>query len=438
MASIGEVLTGIGLLIIGLGLSDKKSNLEHEIEKHIDYLLGNAQYQHNIQEVKRTIVKNILKQLEGMNLTDDQKIRQGKELAKAALFQLGADQTQEYTRNHINLIHQNPPINPAHLKKVSDFQIMNNTNDEMLRKAQQAAKSSRYGVLEEFVGEKLKKKVQFKVEQQFGIHDKQAPSNYREPTPSSYPSYPQPSAPPASSTTTRPTPPIPSKGKGIYPKFSSNRRQQEFFNKFKNGFFTEDECSVCYDSYKEVGERAILFCGHAICPTCLFDLLYVTKNPCCPLCRASINVQEFPTDYLKQHVSEKKLKEAHPGVNLDQLFPKEIYEIYPDFQENERNRGFHAKRERGQIYRENECSICYDSFKDVGKRVTLFCRHSICPTCLFSMLYITENKQCPICKDHIKLDEFSLNHLRKYVNKEQLKESHPNSIHLINQYFSWA
>ncbi len=286
---------------------ENRSRLEQEISDYIDRLLATSSQPHHIkqkiQEKKSAFIRRTVPKIENMDhLTDIEKVLNAQQEAHAWLLQSGTDQIDESARKYIKRMHTNPPINRELLRRVSDFQVLKETNDEMLRKLQKAAEDSRYGALKDFVGDQLDKQIQFKVEQKFGIHDRQAPSNYRESTPSYYPSYPQPSAPPASETT-RPTPPA-----------SSN----------------------------------------------------------------------------------------------------EIFEIYPDFKSDERNKDWHRKREQGKLYRENDCSVCLESFHDLGKRVTLFCGHSICPSCLFSWLYESYRNSCPICRDKIEQDEFSKNYLRPY------------------------
>ncbi|MEX0940314.1 MAG: RING finger domain-containing protein [Candidatus Babeliales bacterium] len=294
----------------------KESKLKKNIKKDIDYLLATTSQSRDLQkklaektDKMATVIALQLKEKKHFSTGEFEQYK--KELVYASTLQLVVDEVKKQAQKDIERIRENPPINPILVKKLSSKEVMQATANLIIKEAQAAIKNKEYGALKDFIGESLEKKVQFKIEKQFGIHDSQAASiNYQA---TSY--NPKPSAPPSAGS-----------------------------------------------SY-------------------------------------------------------------------------EIYEIYPNLQDLSRNKNFHARRERGQLYRESECCICMESFMKLGKRVTLYCGHSICPTCLFGMMYITEKKNCPLCRDTIKTDEFSVSHLRPHVNVQQLKENLPTFHNKINQFF---
>jgi hypothetical protein len=124
---------------------------------------------------------------------------------------------------------------------------------------------------------------------------------------------------------------------------------------------------------------------------------------------------------------EKPAKPHKPKTEDD------IYEIYPEGKAEE----IRLLKERDKLHREASCCICVENFIELGKRVTLLCGHSICPTCLFGQLYLFELKQCPMCRESIDSKLFSVAYLKRYVNADMLKEQAPSMCAKIDQYFAW-
>lgn len=315
----------------------ENTSIRQEISRYIDHVLATTSHsyrtQQKIQEKKDSFIRRIVPKIERMHhLTDIEKVQKAHQKAHAWMLQLVSEQTEEYARKHIDRIHRNLPINPALLKRVSDRQVVSNTTTDMLLKAQEAAENSRYASLKDFVGDKLDKQVEFKVEQQFGIHDQQAPTAHTH-----YSHSPRPSAPPIESA------PAPAPSRPLYPdvssassdnnnnvaeidpQFVSNVRSQDFaVRKEYNKLYRHEDCCICLDTFQKIGKRVTLFCGHAICPTCLFGHLHITKNNLCPLCQnkeALIIKDEFSVNYLGGYANKTKLKENFPNKHdlIDKL-----------------------------------------------------------------------------------------------------------------------
>ncbi len=324
-------------LVVDLGDEDQsntKSTLEQEISNQIDHMLATSKQSYavkkEIAQAKRTIAASVIQQLNANYYSSEhEKLAAAQTLTQAALLQFIADQTNKYAQEKAFAIYHdpNPPINPELLREHSPSYVAQKTNERILQDAQRAAQDVRYGTLRDFVGEPHRKKVQFIVEQEFGIHDMQAPHYYQS------------------------EPPRP-----LYP--------------------------------------------------------------------------EIPTSSYSTHKPQQSKPTPKPSGD--------IHEIYPNLDDLARNKDFFGKMERMQIFRENDCCVCLDSFKDIGKRVTLFCGHSICATCLFGMLYISNATQCPMCRAEIKHNEFSADSLKKHVNVDELKQAHPNNLYTIRKYFPWA
>lgn len=94
----------------------------------------------------------------------------------------------------------------------------------------------------------------------------------------------------------------------------------------------------------------------------------------------------------------------------------EIYELYPNFETLDRNKNFHTRRESGKLHRSDECPVCLEKFKKIGKRANLFCGHCVCPDDLYNILYASNNqKSCPLCRQEIKTTEFTQAYLRSHL-----------------------
>ncbi len=93
----------------------------------------------------------------------------------------------------------------------------------------------------------------------------------------------------------------------------------------------------------------------------------------------------------------------------------EIYEVYvhPKAARYEQSV---ANIQQGKVHRQGDCCVCMEDFAGAKKRVTLACGHSICPDCLYSCLYKSNNKKCPMCRDIIASDEFPVAYLNQHKN----------------------
>lgn len=134
----------------------------------------------------------------------------------------------------------------------------------------------------------------------------------------------------------------------------------------------------------------------------------------------------------KDHKIQKELQEQAEKQQKQQA-KKDIYEIYPEFATQtadglKRNGTFFsdAEKARRQSLRDAECPVCYDEFQAVGKRVNLYCGHSVCPTCLTGQLHIHNATACPLCRAPISKQEFALSVLRKHIDCKKLMEAHKN------------
>lgn len=96
----------------------------------------------------------------------------------------------------------------------------------------------------------------------------------------------------------------------------------------------------------------------------------------------------------------------------------DIYELYPQFITVDRKKEFDARREEGTLHQEDDCPICLEQFSKLGKRVTLYCGHSLCPNDLNAMMYSSNDKHCPICRRDINPREFPQAHLRAHQNNQ--------------------
>jgi hypothetical protein len=290
--------------------SPKSTELEKEINDYIDFLLDTSgqrfEVRRFIQEKKSSFIHRIVPQIENMHhLSDIEKVQRAQQEAHAWILQLIADQSNEYATQHIQRIHYNPPVNPSYLKRLSDRDVARNTTNEMLQEAQEKAENSRYGALKDYIGDNLNKKVRFVVEREFGVYGNQTPAAampaYCSPTS-------RPSAPPMESApapTSRPLYPdlyVPSAPQAIYevyPEFVSDERNVDFHQRREQGkLYRDARCVVCFEKYERIGKRVNLFCGHSICPTCLYMLIYQARNKKCPKCRAEIRIDEFPKQVL--------------------------------------------------------------------------------------------------------------------------------------------
>ncbi|MBI2775476.1 E3 ubiquitin protein ligase [Candidatus Dependentiae bacterium] len=106
------------------------------------------------------------------------------------------------------------------------------------------------------------------------------------------------------------------------------------------------------------------------------------------------------------------------GMGAGPRAQDEIRETYPEFNEKNadglrRNKTFFSEVEilKRNKFREPECPVCSQNFKQSGHRVNLYCGHSICPTCLKNWIHGQGKDTCPLCRAEIKREEFSKNYL---------------------------
>ncbi len=130
----------------------------------------------------------------------------------------------------------------------------------------------------------------------------------------------------------------------------------------------------------------------------------------------------FVGDALKQRIANKIARDYAPAPKpsappLEQLIGNDIYEVY--MHENaQRYEQTIQKIQQGKVYRADECPICMKDFGGTVKRATLGCGHTVCVTCLYTMLYKSNKKECPLCRDAIHSDEFPSSHLAKHLPKQ--------------------
>jgi hypothetical protein len=127
------------------------------------------------------------------------------------------------------------------------------------------------------------------------------------------------------------------------------------------------------------------------------------------------------------------------GLNKKPAKPKEINELYPDFKQNSRNIEYYAQKLFTK-FREDTCPICLEEFLDLknGRRVNLFCGHSICPTCLATNMYIAGSTACPVCRKEISKEEFSTTYLAPHIDFNKILEDHPGYKDIVCKLFGYC
>lgn len=215
-------------------------------------------------------------QIQFGNLSEEQSKWKAREFARSAALEFVVERAERIAADEIGRIRINPPINPSQLRSVYSGSLIHKIKQEVLADAQNNLTDT-YGSLREYAGDQLYRKISFKVEQEFGIHDRQAQSiNYDLPTP-------RPSAPPLDESEII----LPPEIQEIYPKSG-----------LPNEIFKEEACCVCQEDFISIGKRVILKCGHTICPTCIYQWLYIQNKNTCPLCRSLINKSDFTPNNL--------------------------------------------------------------------------------------------------------------------------------------------
>lgn len=111
-------------------------------------------------------------------------------------------------------------------------------------------------------------------------------------------------------------------------------------------------------------------------------------------------------DYSRPKPSAPPAEPIDPADNIKEVY---VHENAKRYEESI------AKIQAGAVHREAECCICLDDFGGAKKRVTLVCGHSICPTCLHTMLHKERKNNCPICRAPIAPDEFPAAYLQKHI-----------------------
>jgi Ring finger domain len=310
-------------LVVNLGDDNQSSSdqkLEQQISCQIDHMLATAhqtpEAKSEIAQVRQIIVYSVIQELKSnVHTSDHEKLEEAQILTKTALIQCIVDKANKYAQEKAWAIYQdkNPPINPELIREHFPYDVAQKANDRMVSEAQHAAQDSRYGALCNFIGESLRNKVSFIVEQEYGIHYNLTPYYYQpESIDLLYPSIPKP-----------PSQPVPScYGEifEIYPNLENDlERNKDFFGRVeRKQIFRETDCCICLESFKVIGKRVTLYCGHSLCANCLFGILYLSNNARCPLCRTTIIYNEFSAEYLKKHVQVNVLKQTHPH-NIDDI-----------------------------------------------------------------------------------------------------------------------
>lgn len=279
------------------------SNVRQEIRAKFDYLFATHDQDNSTRKdllsTRERISNTIIEQLQQQYLNSERDaLYKARELLHVAAIQYAQDKTEQYTHINIVRIRKNPPINPMYLKPVNSSDLITTLKQDIYSELS-AININHYGVFKEYIGKSLEKKIAFKVEQAFGIHEQQAQSL-------NYPDYslftPQPSAPPLEEPL---YPTVNQQDDGIieiYLQVDGNRNK-EYFNKITSGkIFREAECPVCGDDFKTLTKRVTLFCGHAFCPRCLYQWLYTAHKTTCPVCRDHIRTNEIPQHYLEQYI----------------------------------------------------------------------------------------------------------------------------------------
>lgn len=117
---------------------------------------------------------------------------------------------------------------------------------------------------------------------------------------------------------------------------------------------------------------------------------------------------------------------------------KEIQERYPQFDVSTsaglaRNNAYFDRISNNKMFRDTQCQICLESFETLGERITLVCGHSICPECLYQLLYVANANRaakCPTCgnahsAEAINKKEFPAAYLKKHFSSEGTTTSAP-------------
>jgi hypothetical protein len=162
--------------------------------------------------------------------------------------------------------------------------------------------------LQRFAGEPLRNQVYALVDKEYGIQVAQpmTPSHH-------VAGNPRPASTQATQTQYQPTSPS-----EINPDLANNpTRSKEFVTK---KHFKSSECPICLEDFTASKKRVNLFCGHSICPNCLFGQMYMRNDHSCPTCRQTIRKEEFSVNYMQPHVNTHTLKEQFPGFeNLQKI-----------------------------------------------------------------------------------------------------------------------
>lgn len=132
----------------------------------------------------------------------------------------------------------------------------------------------------------------------------------------------------------------------------------------------------------------------------------------------------------------QEVTKAYPVFAEKYFSANDIVEIYPENKISQ----IAVKKERGQLYREKECTICMESFNTLGKRINLECGHaSFCMKCTIAMLYIEKRHECPLCRAQIDLHDFSLRYLKsnmKEYDHKIIEKLDPNLMKKIRDLFN--
>lgn len=146
--------------------------------------------------------------------------------------------------------------------------------------------------------------------------------------------------------------------------------------------------------------------------------------------------RETPAPFQQKKFTEQDIREVLPKTKVAEMRQK-----------IERTQG---NPDKPEIWREKDCSICYEEFSDMGVRVNLPCGHgSLCLKCLVTIMQDTEAKnknnmkheecKCPLCRKPFDSNDYSADHLKQYADSYQMafiKKTDPQAYNKIVSFFS--
>ena len=77
--------------------------------------------------------------------------------------------------------------------------------------------------------------------------------------------------------------------------------------------FSADNCPICLENWCETTKKRRAMCGHLICKGCI-DMVIVSANPCCPVCRAN-----YKTNGTFIHKYRQRTQEEWEHLHLGEI-----------------------------------------------------------------------------------------------------------------------